>query len=282
MCCFSIPAASGGLFARLFGKRPSVSVSGTRIFARVEAGVQQLVYSMSVTTPGDVAMVLPLPVAPGTDEQALSFVDLSGYDSFFDHLSLLFELPVTAQAKGGFQVLRHAPKLEVHQVGSFEASFVPTLADFDRLDSRFRLPASVWDQRPEYSRFGFAVFKLKRGKRAKIHPMAMRFPSATPDTIFFPTLHVHDGALHLHAEFEHDLYFQLPKDFTPDLLPPGGAESAKHHGRSYEPAKSRVDVTRSKELVDGEAPVWHWPLHAELPNADTRVKIAPPVAEAAA
>jgi hypothetical protein len=38
-----------------------------------------------------------------------------------------------------------ASKLEVIQVGDFEASFVPTVKDFSRLDERFRLPSAVWD-----------------------------------------------------------------------------------------------------------------------------------------
>jgi len=53
--------------------------------------------------------------------------------------------------------------LKVEQVGSFEASFVPTLADFQRLDPRFRLPDTVWQQLGRYAKYGFAIFQLKKG-----------------------------------------------------------------------------------------------------------------------
>ncbi len=241
MCCFSVPHATVGLFSRLLGRGPSVRVSGTKIFARVENGIQELVYSMSVTTPGDVAMVLPLPIALGSGESALRFVDLSGYDTFFDDLAQLFFMPMVASVAKGLQQSRAAaPKLVVHNVGSFEASFVPTIADFDRLDPRFRLPTQIWDQKREYARFGFAVFKLKKGKSARIHPMAMRFPTAEPSSIFFPTLHVHDGKLRERAKFEHHLYFQMPRGGEPELFPPGDDPSWKHTGRSYDAAKSKV------------------------------------------
>lgn len=273
MCCFSVPAATVGFFARLFGRTPRVDVSGTKIFSRVEAGVQHLVYSMSVTTPGDVAMVLPLPVA-SRDENALSFVNLSEYDSFFDHLRNLFDLDVMPQAKGGFQLSRSRQSaLVVHQVGSFEASFVPSIQDFDRLDARFRLPKEVWDRRPEYAKFGFAVFKLKKGTQAKIHPMAMRFPTSEPDSIFFPTLHVHDGRLQEHAEFSHDLYFQLPNGRIPEHRLPGGGRDVKPSHCSDGVASTSVDATKHEGLVDLERQVWHWPLFRELPNGDTRVGI---------
>jgi len=40
------------------------------------------------------------------------------------------------------------------------------------------------------------------------HPMAFWFPRADRDRVFFPTLHVHDGALHATAHFDHVLYAQ--------------------------------------------------------------------------
>jgi hypothetical protein len=39
----------------------------------------------------------------------------------------------------------------VREVGSFEASYVPKIADFSRLDERFRLPVAVWKKLPQAS-----------------------------------------------------------------------------------------------------------------------------------
>jgi hypothetical protein len=97
--------------------------------------------------------------------------------------------------------------LKVQRVGSFEASFVPTVGDFDRLDERFRLPSNVWEKLPGYAGFGFAVFKLKP-IHGPVHPMAFSFPSSMPQKLFFPTLHIHDGQIHTEEEFDHTLYAQ--------------------------------------------------------------------------
>src|SRR5207248_7445223 len=95
--------------------------------------------------------------------------------------------------------------LNVVDVGSFEASFVPTIPDFERLDERFRLPTGTWDQLPQYKQYGFTVFKLKPGAKV-IHPMAFEFPRAAPARLFFPTVHIHDGKVHDTATFDHALY----------------------------------------------------------------------------
>ena len=154
MCCFS-PLAPLGLLGGLFA--PAFKVAGTRIFARHEGpDTQLLAYAMRLTTPSPVAMILPLPTRPGDGEGALGFIDLSTRPRFFEDLEQLFQPP---PPKGG--LLRFAPQsrtLTVHKVGAFEASFVPSVDDFDRLDPRFRLPAATWDDVPDARLGGFAVF----------------------------------------------------------------------------------------------------------------------------
>lgn len=196
MCCFS---------------RPVIDVSNTKIFARIGEGITQFVaYSMSLNAKEDLAMVLPIPVAKGTDEKAVKFINLKEYSRLFEDLFSGFPAP-RGYALGGQPFAAAAPeppkKLEVHSVGSFDASFVPSIPDFSRLDERFRLPGDVWKKLPGYADFGFAVFKLKAANSA-VHPMAFSFPSAIPQTIFFPTLHIHDGQIHERETFDHTLYAQ--------------------------------------------------------------------------
>ncbi len=64
MCCFS------GVIER---------VSATSIFARRWADQQLLVYSMTLDTRSEVAMILPLPIAPATG--GVRFLDLEHYRS---------------------------------------------------------------------------------------------------------------------------------------------------------------------------------------------------------
>lgn len=194
MCCFSGPVHE---------------VKNTRIFARVgQRGHQAIIYQMGIQADQEVAMVLPIPVKAGEGEKAVTFHDLQGYPALFDDLHKAF--PVPASTYGDTFGAAPAPgrgKLEVISVGAFDASYVPGIADFTRLDERFRLPADVWPQLPGYREFGFAVFKLKPG-HSKIQPMAFTFPTARPEEIFFPTLHIHDGKIHEKERFDHTLYCQ--------------------------------------------------------------------------
>src|SRR6185436_9724950 len=118
MCCFS---------------RPVVSVSATNIFARAgEGGRQFLVYSMVLNAKEELAMVLPLPVKAGTGEKAVEFIDLSDYPEFFADLRNGFpEMSYKGLSEGvPPPAADSVRKLEVVRVGSFEASFVPTVKDF--------------------------------------------------------------------------------------------------------------------------------------------------------
>lgn len=239
MCCFS---------------RAIRSVSNTNIFARAGEGhTQFLVYGMTLDTKEDVAMVLPLPTAPGAGEAAVRFIDLHDYPDVFKDLRAGFPEPQALRLSRAPTALAPA-SLKVVTVGNFEASFVPTLADFDRLDPRFRLPKGAWDKLPQYRAYGFAVFKLKPGA-AVIHPMAFTFPRAEAARLFFPTVHIHDGQVHRTARFDHALYCQIesaPKDWGP----------------SFGPAKTFVKVDQAHGVVDGERVCYQHKIVGQHPNQD--------------
>src|SRR5882724_978718 len=112
MCCFS---------------RPVISVSGTNIFARPDAeGRQLLVYSMTINAKDDLAMILPLPVKTPAGEKDVRFIDLQGYADFFADMEAGFHRPekVTRGLHNAVPAAAGLSRLEVVQVGSFEASFV--------------------------------------------------------------------------------------------------------------------------------------------------------------
>ncbi len=269
MCCFSPVAAPASFLARLFGgaRAQQVHVADTSIFARrIDAATQALVYSMQLTVAGEVAMILPLPVAPGAGEAALSFVSLEEHPRFFEDLASLFAEPELLASKGGISRLapQAKPKLVVHEVGAFEASFVPTMADFGRLDERFRLPDSVWRGLGEYADYGFAVFRLNPGKAKRIHPMAFRFETRDPARLFFPTVHVHDGQVHREADFDHSLYYQRP---------PGADGSATAAGASADVLSALEADKEVLGLVATGERVSRRNLRGTLPNRDTWIDL---------
>jgi len=248
MCCFS---------------RPVQHVSATNIFARPDKdGRQFLVYSMTLKAKEDLAMVLPLPVKAGSGEKAVTFVNLKDYAAFFTDLRSGFLMPPAANATRGLGDLSAKTKLEVVQVGNFEASYVPTVNDFSRLDERFRLPPGTWNKLPAYRSYGFAVFKLKSGA-ATIHPMAFSFPRAETSSLFFPTVHIHDGQVHPKAEFDHTLYCQSGADEEFAL---------NRWTESERPANAFVAIGKANGLVDGERHCYMRGLQGKLANQDTFLK----------
>jgi hypothetical protein len=262
---------------------PVEKVWSTRIFARpLENGRQLLVYGMSVEVADDVAMILPVPVPAGSPDDAVTFVDLSSRPAFFEDVAALFPPPEReALALGRSLVAGPQPQsLVVHEVGDFEASFVPRPRDFDRLDERFRLPGDVFDAIPKYADWGFCVFKLRgpgggrssildlfrsksrrggAGKSRAIHPMAFEFPRRDPSALFFPTVHVHDGAVHPTAEFDHALYCQTDAALEPFMQ---WERSASRAQAMPEDAQRWVEPARF---------VYKRTLSGEQPNRDTLV-----------
>jgi hypothetical protein len=241
MCCFSGPVRE---------------VAKTRIFARAgDGGRQLLAYQMKVSAAADLAMILPLPVPKGTPDGAVRFINLEGYPNFFDDLEKGFAPPPSRRVR-----LLSEDTLPVEGVGSFEASFVPSVKDFARLDARFRMPAGVWDQLPQYQTFGFAVFKLKRGAHT-VHPMAFEFPRADASKLFFPTVHVHDGTVRPEARFDHALYCQDE----------GHLSGADGWRESRQPAGRFSNIERAKGLLDKDGHCYFKRLSGKLKNQDTVV-----------
>ncbi len=206
-------------------------------------------------------MILPLPVVPGSGEEAVKFLNLEKEPDLFTRLEELY--PVT-QAKmpvlpAPLESYSRNPKpLPVVKVGAFEASFVPTRADFSRLDERFRLKEKVWQKLPQYATWGFAVFKLRQ-EATTVHPMAFSFPNANPQQgLFFPTVHIHDGKVHAEEEFNHTLYCQTP--------------SGKHGPRAWEESEKlpvSLGALHDDGLLDRHDHVYRRTLQGMLPNLDT-------------
>jgi hypothetical protein len=246
------------------------AVSGTRIFVRRDGGEQLLAYQMSFEAAGKTAMVLPLPVSTTGREEAVRFIDLDGYPYMFAQLDRLFPIE---QSDDPVCTPGRSSTLAVHDVGLFEASYVPTVEDFARLDRRFRIPSAVLGAVPAYRDWGFAVFKLKPpggllakigiGRRAaRPHPMAFAFRTRFDHRLFFPTVHAHDGVVHPRAPFDHRLYCQL----SGSQRPSGPLEWE----RSAEPAGD--DRTRtSGGMVAAELPVHRARIVGEHPNEDVYV-----------
>lgn len=263
-------------FDKLWGHR--IKVSRTRIFARREGDEQFVVYSMRLSSRAESVMVLPIPVDQAVDEEAaLEFIDLGGYPKLFEDINECFNIPFEpSRSRGGISFASMPPQtLKVHEVGAYDASFVPSIADFVRLDERFRLPEHVWDALPEYADYGFAVFKLGKGRDQEFHPMAFRFRTRDAQ-LFFPTVHVHDGKVHPRAQFEHELFFQMGTTEPVEILRSkeisvNGASKRAMQGHQHWGDDVRFEDARG--VVDPDQDIFKLSLHGKLDNTDQRIEI---------
>jgi hypothetical protein len=226
-------------------------VANTRIFARATPeGKQLLVYQMDYDADTDVALILPLPTTPDAAD-AVRFIDLSGYPEFFADVEKGF--PFT---RGGVPETG-APRRRAQAVnidGSFAAN-QQALAD---LDASNRVSVDVWKELPEYADFGFAIFKISADAHT-IPPLALEFTMRTPNLLYFPTVHIHDGTVPQEAPFDHDLFCQARAGWL----------------RSYDVAGSFMDMERAQDVVDGGERVSRMTVQGLHPNSDIIVGLKP-------
>ncbi len=138
------------------------------------------------------AMVLPFPKSP------CKLVDLSDYDTLFAELELLWPRLLSLGKS----------KLAVEQVGSYKASIVTDIADFDQLSDIFVIDPQMKEflikQYPKD--FSFVVCLLDQDK--KYHPFAYLHGRSTPNLLFIPTMHYHQHSVGdpVHPDWDHKIY----------------------------------------------------------------------------
>lgn len=220
-------------------------VANTRIFARVTPeGTQYLVYQMDYAADNDLALVLPLPTPPNTTADAVRFIDLSGYPEFFEDIEKGF--PYTRSVAGGAR--RHAPQ---GQEAAYQTSFLPGLDEMANLDQANRIETDAWKQLPEYSDFGFAIFRLRADRRIN-HPLAVEFPVRNSNLLYFPTVHIRNNSVAEEANFDHDLYCQARAGWL----------------RSYDGAGSFMDMERAGGVIDPNERISRMTVQGLHPNSD--------------
>ncbi len=254
MCIFTLPAEP----------------SDTRIFASEsarEGGLHQfLIYQMVLQADLDLAMILPLPVPAGTAEADVHFFNMDHWPYFFDHLNHLYPSLVKSifyKLIAPFMKGDGGERLRRVDVGDYVASFVPTLTDFERLDPCFRLPPETWKQLPDYADYGFAVFQLKPDVKYG-HPMTFEFPRRDTDSLFYPTVHVHDGQVYSAANFDHVLYCQAAR-------PPKGWKAGFWH--PYDHPVIYGQEPHERPFLDVMRSVYRRRLQGVLANQDIWLKL---------
>ena len=176
-------------------------LADTKILVVAGVGNTQLtVYSNHASTGAGNAMILPVPTT-----RNLRMVDMTDFEKIFTDIDAYFPDDSLGMFDAMTLSTNSRSRLEVHQVGSYRASIVPSLADLDRLDDEFNLSASNVREvlKDHYANFGFVVCRLSTGSRT-YEPFA--YVHEYVDEMFVPTRHYHGGAPEAKSFWDHAIY----------------------------------------------------------------------------
>ncbi len=196
------------------------SVSNTQIYisSSKDRTRQIVIYTNKVDSPLENAMILPVP-----NPLSVELLNFSHYKDIFEDCNKCFRFlddsyndSHNTRALYASASLPSRPPLPVYTVGSYQASIVPSFADFDRLNLKilrvnpevFKLLKDTYD-----SSFGFIVCQLRTGSH-QYHPFAYTHDIHSSRLLFTPTLHYHLGESSVTADWDHIIYSPMTDLYT--------------------------------------------------------------------
>lgn len=168
------------------------NVSGTNIFAAVNGDRQILVYQASVEyddNDGEDKNAIILPVPGESDD--IDLVDMSGNEEFFETLNANFRRSTFGTRGVGEGDYLGGDFLEVQDVGAYQVSIVPSVADLERINPDLFVMNDVTKNtiRANYAKgYAFVVAVLKPGR---FQPLCYTHKALPNGKVFVPTRHEH-------------------------------------------------------------------------------------------
>jgi len=185
-------------------------VSATRIFVAPLAGNrrQLTIYSNQAhaanTSDPNNAMILPIPSARRGDDVKLH--DFSSLPGLFDTLESCFPIELSLSTNFSWD----NSTLDVVSVGDYQCSVVPSVEEFDRLQSgTFNVTRQIRELLQHHYRqdYCFLVCRFREG--GSFHPIAYSHAMPTGGHVFIPTRHDHGDITTMLPQlphWDHDIY----------------------------------------------------------------------------
>jgi hypothetical protein len=189
----------------------------------------------------------------------VQLLDLSKDAFKFEDLDKCFPtfVPLVQEKLNVASALRGRHALEVHQVGAYQMSVAPTLADLNRIDaSVFTVPANITElMATHYGKgFAFVICVFDPTKEIKPHPIGYVHDWLAPSKMFVPCRHEHGHGTPEKERFDHRIYSlntgseggagESPEDTRKNLE----HRAAKEGGTIVQPASSAA-VLLAKSAV---------------------------------
>jgi hypothetical protein len=246
-----------------------VRIAGTFNFfaraARAHTDHQFLACNFRYEAEAAFTLILPLPTPPDAAANAVRFINLSGYDDFFQDVrrgwpDLTRDTEKQSLTDRILEKVRDWLDLDTTQT---EIAFFPDQQVLAEMRDRWPLSEAVWAALKPYTQFGLVGLKLEAGAN-RLPPIAFEFPRGTPTELFFPTAHnlPHSAALNL----RHALYAQTPHRSAAWRI----ATSPDDAHRRWL-ARDFVKTDRTLDLIDPDQPIVARRLSGPADNLDVRV-----------
>ena len=159
--------------------------------------IQLIVYAADIDSVAKTnGLILPV-YNPGNDVKKIIPLDLSEYGYFFSDVkefySKWYKDDVKQLSYSMTNCARSSYPLEVHKVGDYKFSLMPSKKDFDRLDrSQLNVnPAAKASINVHSDDYSFVVFQFYDVGKVEITPFGYLSPFAGDNTMIIPTIHGH-------------------------------------------------------------------------------------------
>jgi hypothetical protein len=185
---------------------------------------QLVVYSAEVdSVVSNNAFILPI-FNPGNDTSKIIPLDFSDQPSFFNDIERIFDrwfpkpkmLSMTNSLRSA-SFNSNDDYLEVHQVGDYKFSLMPSKLDFNRIDrSKLNInPLSKVAIDVHSDAYSFIVYQFFQKGKIEITPFAYLCPPCSENSMIIPTIHghPHDNIMNIGTGYLPNMYVNYKSDF---------------------------------------------------------------------
>lgn len=187
---------------------------------------QLVIYStnvQSLTTNN--AFILPI-YNPGNDPQKIVALDLSYFSNFLDEVEKIYQrwFPEQSYSSTNISMLENdCEKIEVHTVGNYRFSIMPSKADFAKLDkSILNINSEAKKVIDVHSNdYSFIIYQFYQQGNLKIVPFGYLCQPLSEDRMIIPTVQCHSDSTGLNetkidmAKFDHVIYTMIKNPTNP-------------------------------------------------------------------
>jgi hypothetical protein len=193
------------------------------------------------------AFILPV-FNPDNNPDKIIPLDMSELSHFFDDIKTVFNRwypPIQNQSFSRNSMPLSRNLLEVHTVGDYKFSIVPSKKDFNKID-RNKLnvnPAAKKSIDAHSDDYSFIVYQFNAKGKLEISPFGYLSPTYSDNQLFVPTIHghPHDGLTNIGTGYVMNAFVNYQTEFE---------QQAEFNHEIYGIIKADDELVTQKDLIE--------------------------------